>query len=285
LVTKSSGDVPVPNRISTIVVGLDGSLYSERALYAATPLAEMIGARLFLLSTVAREDECDERIRRLASLRPRALPTEIDVLPDPDPADAINSLLRDLGDAVACVASHGRGRSAAFLGSVANDVIGRRPEPTIVVGPSFEREHLGRGIVACIDEKPSSTRVLPVAAHWSQLLGSPLTAISVAESVPPLLEVDSVRRNFGPDDVDHYLEEAVRPVRAQGYEIETKALYDPISPAFGLRRYLWEHATSLVAVSTQVPSGIRHPVLSHASAALVRQSLVPMLMVPSAQAA
>ncbi|MDQ1435173.1 MAG: hypothetical protein QOF59_1989 [Actinomycetota bacterium] len=270
-----------PQRIRTILVGLDGSSFSERALEAAVPLAVMMGARLFLLSAVAREEESDERIRRLAELRPRDIPTEIDVLPDPDPADAIDSVVRDLGDAVACVASHGRGRSAALLGSVANEVVGRRREPTIVVGPSFERERLGRRVVACVDENPRSTQVLPVASQWSELLGGTLTVMTVAEPVPPPLTAGPVRRKFGPDDdVDWYLERVVRPLREQGQEVETKAVYDPISPASGLRRYLWGNRAALVALNARVRLELRHGVLAGVSSSMVRHSQVPVLIVP-----
>ena len=274
------------SRIQTILVALDGSHFSERALLAAVPLAEPLHARLFLFSAVASEEEANERISRLASLRPRSLPTEIDVLPDPDPADAIDTILRDLGDAVPCVASHGRGRSAALIGSVANEVIRRRRQPTIVVGPAFSRERLGQGVVACVDETPLSAEILPVALQWSEWLDSVLTVITVAEPVPPPLMVGPVHRRFGPDeDGEEYLNRLVRPLREQGREVRTRVVYDPVSPASGLRQHLWDHPAALVAVSSRVRRSIRHPVLGSSAAAMVRQSLVPTLVVPRADAA
>jgi nucleotide-binding universal stress UspA family protein len=271
--------------MNTILVALDGSRFSERALLAAAPLAEPLGARLFLFSAVENEEEANERIGRLSALRPRGLPTSIDVLPDPDPADAIDTMLRDLGDAVPCVASHGRGRSAAILGSVANEVIRRRRQPTIVVGPSFARERQGQGVVACVDEHRSSAQILPVALQWSEWLESTLTVITVAEPVPPPLVSGPVRRRFGPDDdVEEFLEKVVTPLHVQGRAVDIKAVYDPISPASGLRQYLWEHPAALVAAGARPRRGIRHPVLGRDAAAMLRHSSVPTLIVPHGDA-
>jgi nucleotide-binding universal stress UspA family protein len=276
----------MPLAIGTILVGLDGSHFSERALLAAVPLAEALHARLFLFSAVATEEEVGERISRLSALRPRGLPVDLDVLPDPDPADAIDTMLRDLGDAIACVASHGRGRSAAVLGSVTNEVIRRRRQPTIVVGPSFERERVGKGVVACVDENPRSAELLPVACRWAEWLDAPLTAVTLAEPVPPPLTAGPVRRRFGPDeDVDEYLDWLVAPLRNDCRELETKAVYDPISPASGLRSLLWDQPAALVALGAHVRWAIRHPVIGHVAAAMIHQSPVPALVVPRADAA
>ncbi len=238
-------------------------------------------AHLFIFSVVRSEQEADERIARLSELRPRRLPTTIDVLPDSDPAEAIDIVLRDLGDAVVCLASHGRGRSAAILGSVTTEVIRRRRQPTIVVGSEFSNDRLGLNVVACIDEHPESAQIVPVAARWAEMLDCKLTLITVAESVPPPLAAGPVRRSFGPDgDVDQYLEAVATPWRTRGLEFETEVVYDPVGPASGLRQYLWEHPATLVVLSSPIRHGLRHPVLGSTAAAIIRHSFAPTLVVP-----
>jgi nucleotide-binding universal stress UspA family protein len=270
-----------PPKIKTILVALDGSLSSERALLAAIPLAVPLHAQLFMFSAVRSEQEADERIAHLSRLRPRELPTTVDVLPDSDPAEAIDVVLRDLGDAIACLASRGRGRSAAVLGSVTTEVLRRRRQPTIVVGPEFSNQRLGEGVVACVDENKESADIMPVAAHWAQMLDSELRMITVAETVPPPLVAGPVRRSFGPDgDVDLYLEALAAPWRTHGLNFETKAVYDPVGPAHGLRQYLWDHPATLIVLSSRVRQGLRHPVLSSVAAAIIRYSFVPTLVVP-----
>ncbi len=269
--------------VDTILVGLDGSHFSERALLAAVPLAERLGAKLFLFSAVESEEEANERMGRLAALRPRALPATLDVLPDPDPADAIDTLLRDLGDAVACIATHGRGRSAALLRSVANEVLRRSRRPTILVGPGFARDRLGPGIVACIDETSASTHILPVAIAWAERLAEKVTVITVAEPVPaPLTPGTPPGRRFGPDtdDVEQYLEAVVAPRRGCGRDIETRVVYDPISPASGLRHYLWDNPSRLVAVGSHLRRGLTRSVLGSVATSIARQSFSPTVVVP-----
>jgi nucleotide-binding universal stress UspA family protein len=106
--------------------------------------------------------------------------------------------------------------------------------------------------------------------------------ITVAEPVlPPLGAGRPIRRSFGPDgDVDQYLEVLATPWRMRGLDFETKAVYDPIGPANGLRQYLWEHPATLVVLSSRIRRGLRHPVLSSVAAAIIRQSFVPTLVVP-----
>src|SRR2546423_10947092 len=101
-----------PDRIEIVVVPMDGSEFAVRALRAGERVARRLDAAVLLFSAVAKEEEVDERKAELWELRPRGLTVEVDVLIDPDPADAIDVVLRDLGDmGVACLASHGRGRS------------------------------------------------------------------------------------------------------------------------------------------------------------------------------
>ena len=277
----SPTDGPATRGVRTILVGLDGSRFSERALPAAAALASRLRWQVFLFSAVPSEEEADERLRRLSALRPRGLPTDIDVLPDPDPADAIDTVLRDLGAAVACVASHGAGRSAALLGSVTNEVIRRRMEPTIVVGPGFSHERMGSGVVVCVDGTEPAAEILPTAVQWSELLDVPLTVVTVAEPVPPPLRGGPPHRRFGPEEnVERFLDELAAPLRAEGHLVATKVVYDPISPASGLRRHLWDNPASLVAVGSHLRRTARHPVLGRVAASMVRQSLAPTLVVP-----
>jgi nucleotide-binding universal stress UspA family protein len=170
---------------------------------------------------------------------------------------------------------------------VANDVLRRRSQPTIVVGPGFMHERLGKGVVGCVDETPPSAAVLPVALRWSGMLGDPLTVITVAEPVPePLAPGAAPHRRFGPDgDVEEFLEALVTPLRAQAVPVETRAVFDPISPASGLRHHLWDNPSALVTVGSYLRRGLKRTVLGTVAAGMIRQSSVPTLVVPQPNAA
>jgi nucleotide-binding universal stress UspA family protein len=274
---------PLPqeaNRVGTILVPLDASERSARVLPVAIALGRRLEARLLLLSAVAKEREVEKRSAHLRRIVPSGLHLEIDVLIDRDPAEAIDLVARDLGDALVCLASNGRGRSGALVGSVAAEVLHRRRESTVLVGPGYESDLIGRRIVACVDEDRSSLAMIPTALRWSAWLNEPLTLVTVAEPVPPPLTPGPLHRRFGPDDVDAFLAAVSGTWRAQGYDLETEAVYDPVSVASGVRSYLWTHPATLVAIGSHVPMGVERLLFGSETANIVRESRAPVLVVP-----
>lgn len=279
-----------PTRIKTVVVPLDGSEFALRAVHAGERLARRLGAALLLLSAVSKEEEVDDRKAELWALRPRGLTVDVDVLIDADPADAIDVVLRDLGSvAVACLASHGRGRSAAILGSVTTEVLRRRRQPVVVVGHAYDEERIdaraGSGVVICVGDMPSAVQVLPDALRMSALLREPPTVLTVAEDVPPPLGPGPVHRAFGPDgDVDEFLGHVAALFRDRAPGLGTKAVYDPISPVSGLRDTLLFDPAALVAVGSRGHTGLARAILGSVAADFVRESTAPVLVVPRTDA-
>src|SRR5579884_803353 len=230
--------------VDTILVPLDGSRFAKRAVPVASELARRLGADLHLLSAVPTEDDRISRTAQLEAVRPRRLTVHRSVVVSRDPAGAIHETLRRLGRAVACMASHGRGGSAALVGSVATDVVARGHDPLVLVGPAgrhplrppeqrwgyrdWEEPFEGHGVIAGVDGTPASAALLPITLRWANLLKEPCTVLTVAEERPEPVRPGPVRRNFGPDgDVDAFLESLVRPLREDGHKVDTLAVYDP----------------------------------------------------------
>ncbi len=63
-------------------------------------------------------------------------------------------------------------------------------------------------------------------------------------------------------------------------EVGTEVVYDPISPADGLRTYLDRHPAGLVAVTTHARTGLRRVLLGADAANIVHASTAPTLVVP-----
>jgi nucleotide-binding universal stress UspA family protein len=269
-------------RVDTIVVPLDGSEFSARAIPSATRLAERLAAAMIFFSAVPSEDQRRVRTAELLTVAPREHRHRPWVVVDKDPAGAIHEVLHRTAGAIACMASHGRNRSAALLGSVTTEVIARGHDPLIVVGPLVELDLEGKGVVACIDETAGSRASLPTAARIADLLAEPLTLITVAEPVPPPLRPGAApHRRFGPDeDVDRYLEAAAAPLRSEGHAVETCAVYDPVSPAAGVRDYVWQHPASLVAVASHARTGTARLLLGSVAAEIVGSVVSPVLVIP-----
>ena len=122
----------VPDRIEVVVVPSDGSFFSRRGILAGAVLAARLGAEVELLSTVDKQDDIPEREAELDQLEQWlanqkrrfediewVAPAKRRMVTDRDPAGEIHEELRRLGNAMVCMASHGRGRSAVIAGSVA----------------------------------------------------------------------------------------------------------------------------------------------------------------------
>jgi nucleotide-binding universal stress UspA family protein len=275
----------VPEAVDVVMVPLDGSGFSARAVPVAARLAGKLDAGMVLFSAVPAEDDVPAREAELAAVVPRwTRLVHRSVVVSLDPAGAIHEQLRQLGRerALTCMASHGRARSAAVVGSVATEVVARGHDPLVIVGPHPDEHPGGHGVVVAVDDSPASAALLPIGVGWAGLLGEPLTVTTVAEPVPPPVRPDHpTRRRFGPDgDVEAFLEGLVAPIHQQGHKAEALALYDPISPASGLDLYLRGNPATMVVVASHAQSGPTRIVFGSEAAAIVRRSPSPVLVVP-----
>jgi nucleotide-binding universal stress UspA family protein len=80
--------------------------------------------------------------------------------------------------------------------------------------------------------------------------------------------------------VDDFLRWLAGPLLAQGHDVGTHVVWDPVSPASGLRDYLREHPTPLVIAGSHERTGLARVVLGSVAAAIVHQSPAPVLIVP-----
>ncbi len=267
-----------PDEIEVVLVATDGSSFARRGILAASVLAPRLGADIRLFSAVPKDDDVAGREHLLSEL---GFPATVVV--DLDPAGALHEEVRRLGGAVACMASHGYGRSAALVGSVATDVVVRGHDPVILAGPTVEKAPHGRGVVVSVDDDLATAHVLPIARHWARRLAEPLIVVTVAEPAPPTVRGDAVRRAFGPDgDVQAFLDGLVAAAKIDDVEIETVPLYDPISPAVGLEAWTRGHPALLIVSGSHARTGLGRLALGSVSAGIVRRCPAPVLVVPLA---
>jgi nucleotide-binding universal stress UspA family protein len=280
--------------VTTVLLPLDGSTFAERALPAAAWLAGRLRADIFLISAIDSEDQRAAREDYLTEVADRLSSFELgetvvvpwSVVVDRDPAGAIHESRLRLGDAVVCLATHGRGRSAALIGSVAVEVVARGHDPLILVGPLVADPVVGTGVVACADEQPESARLVLRAVEWGTRLDEPVVAIVVAEPVPPPVRDRPAHRLFGPDgDVDAYVAALIAPVHATNplADLRGTVVWDPVSPSDGVISYVGDQPAALVVVGSRLHHRLGHPVFGHTSAAIVHSCPSPVLVTPAAR--
>jgi nucleotide-binding universal stress UspA family protein len=271
----------VPDHVDALLVPLDGSGFSRVAVPVAARLAARLDAEIHLLSAVRTVEEVEARDRELAGV---VIPGHIvhrTVVVDPDPAEAIHDALRKLENGVVCMATHGRARSAALVGSVATEVVARGRDPLILVCPYVEGARRTAGVVACVDDDPTAPALAGIALGWSGLLAERCTVLTVAEDVPEPVTGGPARRRFGPDgDVDAFLDRLAEPLRAAGHTVDATVRYDPVSVWGGLYRYLGDRPATLLVAGTRARTGVPRLVFGSEASSIVRHSESPVLVVP-----
>lgn len=200
-----------------VVVGVDGSIASERALlWAAEHAFRMqVGLRVVLVRThpvpvtavapapvwpwpvVHQRDEqgvADTR-KMLAEIVSATIPAKfddnvkVDVI-DGDGASSIIEVAREHRASLIVVGRRGRGGfKRLLLGSVSDEVATYAPCPVVITGKQQEWEPQST-IVVGVDGSPDSDRALAWAAHQAGLVGSRLHVVHAWE--PPYAAPDSL---------------------------------------------------------------------------------------------
>lgn len=293
----STSEAPaIEPRYRNVIVPLDGSDFAAAAVRTAQALAERLAADLHSVSVAEEPDEVDALRRHAAeALGTVAEDERVRVVAGDEPAASIGKAAADLEPALVCLSTHGRGRfSGALIGSVARSILLQTREPVVALGPSADRPRdfsstwpaplsVAR-LVACIDGRSPSESLVPIAAAWARVLGMSLTILTVAEPVPRPIRADvSWNRRHGPEgDADEYARAMGATWTHVAPEVDSVVVYDPVSPASGVRAYLDEHPAGLIAVTTHARTGLRRALLGADAAAIVHASTAPALVVPLA---
>lgn len=123
-----------------IIVPLDGSDAAAAALLPAATFARRVGAPVHIVAFHAPDaDPAELETQVLAQAEATGgVARMVEVLPIVESvATDLRRLADRCGPSLIVMATHGRGRSAAVLGSVANDTLHRPGQPVMLVGPSY----------------------------------------------------------------------------------------------------------------------------------------------------
>ena len=138
------------------IIPVDGSDPSWRVVDVAVELARRCNGRIEVVEVVFDPDETLRAEKRLAAgLHERAV-VDIDVastveLSADSVAATICAMVVDRPLSTVVMASRGQGRSAALLGSVAEDLLRRVDGPIVIVGPQAGVPDFAGPIVVTVD--------------------------------------------------------------------------------------------------------------------------------------
>jgi len=152
-----------------VIVALDGSDEAARAIGPASTIAWFLGVKLHVLGFHERGNAGSDLraaiVEQMTNAGDTARLVEIDEC-DAPVGDLIADAARRIPGSLVVMSTHGRGRSAAVLGSVANDVLRHASVPVLLIGPACEPSafHLDGQLVTTISSDVDEDPVVEIAA-------------------------------------------------------------------------------------------------------------------------
>jgi nucleotide-binding universal stress UspA family protein len=280
---------PAEADYTSVLVPLDGSELAERALAPGRSLAARFGAEMHIVAAGVRRDESWWYQRYVDRVCERVPEVTSHLSDDPDVAAGIVSAARATDPCLVCMATHGRSRTAAIVGSTFAAVVARSGVPTVAVGPRVapagDDATPDNRIVVCLDGNPTAEQALPLAAAWARRLGLSVSLVTAAD--PVLLRSQLARqrsrsaRRYGPDgDPQAYLGDiAGRPIFDR-LAVDTQVLWGLAHPHISIGEHLDRHPATLVAATSHARAGLARAALGSEAARIIHRSPVPVLVQP-----
>ena len=264
--------------VQHFIVPIDGSPASWNAFDVAVRLAQRCDSDVQLVEV--EWDPMDGRAARARiadELRLRGpFTTEVSVdvrLTIGTVADELERALSMHPDAVVVMSSHGKGRSAAIVGSVAEDMLRRTFGPIILVGPNVEPGNVSGPILVAVDGSHESEVALPLAAAWAIELGTTPWIVNVTKPTS-----GASNENLDVFETAYSARLAKELQKFSGHPVEFDELHGRHADR-AVTEYASRHNASLIVATSHGRSGLSRLVMGSVTAGFVRHATCPVVVV------
>ncbi len=261
--------------VQRLIVPVDGSHESWRAIRIAVALARKCDAPIDVVEVVLSEADRDDAARRVTGGVDDLDYDDVEIaahveLGGESVAAALADVLERHPESTIVMSSHGRGRSAALLGSVTEDLLQREYGPVVVVGPHANGTKLDGPLLVTVDGSDLSEMALPLAGAWAIELGVTPWVIEVNEpsqvSSEHLVESSYVAR------LARHVTEQTR------HQTEFEVLHGK-DPHVEVAEYATSVGASLIVATTHGRTGLSRLRIGSTAANFVRLAPCPVLLV------
>lgn len=287
----------------TILVPLDGSAFSERALPMAKTLAQAMRAQVVLMRAASASvfpgtDPTEAQVRAVEEAQAylSSLATEFSqqgtrvqvAVPYGDAAESILLEIGLRGADLVVMCTHGRsGLGRWIYGSVAEQVLARSAAPVLLVHPTGEPATLGpepeqASLLVTLDGSVFAEAALPHAAALAHAFGGTILLLRTVE--PSMLAynyplMDLVRESLAREhhDAELYLEEAAQRLRSDGLSVQTV-----VQGGWPSETIVYRGAAlgpRLIVMATHGRTGVARLLLGSVALEVVRRSSLPTLLI------
>jgi len=263
--------------VQRLIVPVDGSDTSWSAVDVALSLARRAAASVHIVEVVFSPSDTANAHTRLeegaAQLDASDVEIDIEVLiSEESVASAIDVALTASPGSTVVMASHGRGRSAALVGSITEDIVQRTFGPIIVVGPHVSVDDFSGPIVVTVDGSDESEAALPLAAAWGIELGVEPWIVNVIGPGGLTTAGDDLIDSMYTSRLAHELS------TRSGHQVEFEELHEG-HPAVSVPDFADRLQASLIVASSHGRSGLSRLALGSVTSGFVRHATCPVMIV------
>lgn len=257
-----------------ILIPVDGSAHSLTAVQFGASIAAECDADLELVhvspTMLQRADAQTDLEHGLATLDPLAVEPKISHLVDGSVTSAIAEHSEALEGTMIVMASTGHGRSAAVLGSTAEELLNRTFGPLVVIGPrATEPKPLAGTILVPVDGSKFSESSLNLAGAWGIGFGG----------TPWVVHVLTTDVQVSNDYIESsYVARVARDLQATTHhDVEYEILHGS-SPANAIVDYASTTDARLIIMSTHGRTGVQRLRLGSVAAGVVHNAECPVVL-------
>lgn len=259
--------------MQSLFVPVDGSETSWRAVDVAISLARKCDTPIHVVEVVFAPRDIAAAQQRMDEALGERDSTELTIdmraeAFDGTPAAAISHLIKEHPAATIVMASHGRGRSAALLGSVTEDVLERTFGPVLVVGPHVDVHRFEGPVVVPVDGSDESEASIPLAVAWATELGVPCWIVHMSD-----------RGTQSTSDLTDtaYVSRLARDIATTtGHTVEFDELHGN-DPVHAVADYAERLGAGLIVATTHARTGWSRLTSGSVSSGFVRDAVCPVL--------
>jgi len=260
-----------------LIVPVDGSPASWSAVDIAITLAERLSARVHVVEVAFAPADVRAAQARLedgaADHRQRNASIDVEVrLSGDSVASAVEELVLANPGSVVVMASNGRGRSAALVGSVAEDILHRIFGPIILVGPEVGKRGFDGPVVVSVDGSDESEAALPLAAAWAIELGVAPWIVHVADPKHRIAPGSDIVESVYPARLAQEL------TMLSHHDVQFEELHDA-HPGSAVPDFADKLNASLIVAASHGRTGMRRLTMGSVTSEFVRHSTCPVLVV------
>ena len=281
-----------------ILVPLDGSQLSQRALEPAQALSQRTGAELllvrvpttdtlsFAVSEAKQRELSQEALLYLETIRKSDEQPQYSIrtqVLEGDVASAIIDTARTEQTDLIIMSTHGySGLTRWVLGSVTEKVLRSAPCPVMAIRAARQPQH----ILIMLDGSPLAERAIGPGINLAQNMQAEVTLL---RCVPQILidgELDEHERGLSRRIQDELIDEAEEYLQARSDEAGRSARSLPInttvrigSPADNILEYVETYGVDLITMATHGRTGLKRWVYGSVTAKVLRSVNCSMLVI------